>query len=79
MLHARLDLIPEPKADTYNVRECLCDLFQRWSRFAKQAAVQSRAHYELRSSSRLDALLLHTYESSTALQVLALLRNLKPS
>ena len=72
VLHARLDLIPQPKQNTYNVRECLCNLFLRWSNHAQQAASESRAHYELRPTSRLDALLLHTYESSTALQVFIL-------
>ena len=70
VLHANLGLIPKPKDNIYSVREGLCTLFQRWSTAAKLASASGwHSHSELRCSPRLDALLLHTYESSSALQV----------
>ncbi|KAK9868478.1 hypothetical protein WJX84_011878 [Apatococcus fuscideae] len=69
VLHANLGLIPKPKDNIYSVREGLCTLFQRWSTAAKLASASGwHSHSELRCSPRLDALLLHTYESSSALQ-----------
>lgn len=72
VLHADVKAIPKPKKGRYKVREGLSQLFSLWSMLTRQAFPKFHAtdrESELRPTPRLDALLFHTYESSTSLLV----------